>query len=259
MSEFGLPPRRRFILALACGFTLLIGFALATSEILSEWLPFHVSALIISVVLGGLTAAFLGLALHRYLTHLQGSLNARTASLNAALHDAGAAHADSHRMIAYLGHDLRAPLGTILHYVHLLASSSGLLSRHYQEVIERSVTHQLELIDELMEYTRGELEHLKLSPAPTYLHAFLEELAHQGELLAEQRGNRFKMLIDDNLPAVAAIDAKRLKQVLLNLLSNASKFTESGSIRMRVEVESSPAPLLRFSVADTGLGIPAKT
>lgn len=183
------------------------------------------------------------------------AIEGQATHLNQALQEASQAHENTNRMIAYLGHDLRSPLGTIVHYVQLLGSSRGQLSRHYQEVIERSVTHQLELIDDLMEYTRGELEQLNLFPAPTYLHAFLEEIAHQGELLAEQRGNRFRMLVRDGIPAVGIIDAKRLKQVLMNLLSNASKFTESGAIRMQVEFTSVGEPHLRFSVSDTGTGI----
>lgn len=208
-----------------------------------------------ATVVASIAAIPCSMALHRHFAKAKASAEAQTNHLSAALREAGTARDSRSRMIAYLGHDLRAPLDTIVHYVHLLGSSNGQLSRHYQDVIERSVTHQLELIDELMEYTRGELEQLKLFAAPTYLHAFFQELAHQGELLAEHRGNRFKILVHDGIPAVGVIDAKRLKQVLMNLLSNASKYTESGAIRMVVELIYAPEPKMRFSVADTGVGL----
>ncbi|OGS92669.1 MAG: hypothetical protein A2061_02700 [Gallionellales bacterium GWA2_59_43] len=199
------------------------------------------------------------MSINRHQARLQQVVEAHTAELNAALTETYAANQAKNQMLAYISHDLRAPLANILHYANLLGSSSNEEARQYQGAIEHSILHQLELIDELMEYARGELEQLKLQPIPAYFYAFLHEVANQGELLAAHQNNCFGMVLNGDMPTVAVFDSRRLKQVLFNLLSNAAKFTMGGDIRLQVDVlpeGEHGRRHLRFTVSDTGPGIP---
>lgn len=189
---------------------------------------------------------------------LEQAVETRTADLNAALADVHAANQTKSRLLAYISHDLRAPLATIINYVHLLNRHASKEALEYQETIERCAEHQLELIGELVEYARGELDKMELSPAPTYLYAWLDGIAKQAELLARQYGNRFIQELAGDLPPVVVFDPNRLRQVLLNLLTNATKFTSAGDIRLCVRGEAAPSSqiMLTFAVEDTGPGIP---
>lgn len=182
----------------------------------------------------------------------------RTADLHAALAETRAANRTRSRLLAYIGHDLRAPLATIVNYVHLLRRRDDADAHRYHATIERSALHQLELIDDLMEYARGELDRLELVPVPTYLHDWLENVASQAELLAGQQNNRLFLDADDRLPPVVVFDPKRLRQVLINLLGNAAKFTRKGKIRLGLHAISLAETRieLAFAVEDSGSGIP---
>nr|WP_240147909.1 ATP-binding protein [Luteibacter yeojuensis] len=181
---------------------------------------------------------------------LEGLVQKRTAELRQSL--------QSRRMLlAHVGHDLRAPLGAIMSAVRQWRVGST--RRDYPQIIERHVRQQMELIDDLLEFSRGELTELQLEPVPGYLHGFLHEVGEQAVLLVERHGNRFECRFDDRLPAVVVADFRRLRQVLLNLLGNAAKFTHDGLVVFRADAVPDRAGHIRlvFSVEDTGIGIDA--
>lgn len=188
---------------------------------------------------------------------LEQAVAERTADLHSALAETRAANRVKSRLIAFVGHDLRTPLATVINYARLLGHQPDPNARRYQATIERSALHQLKLIDELVEYARGELDHLELLPAPTYLYDWLQQLTDEAELLAKQRGNRFLLKADSSLPPVLVFDPMRLRQVMLNLLGNAAKFTHDGEIRFLLHTESRTEEeiTLFFAVEDTGQGI----
>jgi len=185
---------------------------------------------------------------------LERQVEQRTGELRDALQEAHSQHQQRSRLLAFIGHDLRAPLAATVSYLRLLGGG-GRRDQQLRASVQQSVGYQLALIDELVEFSRGELKELDLVPAPLYIHGLLLELAEQGELLARQRHNRFQAHIDSDLPAVVLVDAKRLRQVLLNLLSNAAKFTSCGRIELRVVPGSTSPGAWRFEVTDTGSGI----
>lgn len=200
-----------------------------------------------------------GMNINRHHARLKQAVETHTAELNAALSKTSAANQAKNQMLAYVSHDLRTPLANIAHCTHLLRTNPDGDIKQYQTTIEQSIGHQLELIDELMEYSQGDMEQIKLLPVPAYFYAFLQQIADQAKLLAAHQNNRFEMVLEGALPPVAVIDSKRLKQVLINLLSNASKFTSEGDIRLQVKIvpeQVGGARRLRFTVADTGSGIP---
>lgn len=192
-----------------------------------------------------------------YQTKLEQEVAERTADLHAALAETRSANQARSRLLAYISHDLRAPLATIISYVHRLNRDANTQALAYQSTIEHYAQHQLELIDDLVEYARGELDQLELHATPMYLHAWLASVTRQAKLLAAQYGNHFSAVLDAQMPAAVRVDPKRLRQVLLNLLSNAAKFTNAGSIVLRVDLETLAPPqvALTFTVTDTGSGI----
>ena len=158
-------------------------------------------------------------------------------------------------LMARISHDLRSPLVRIIDYARLLHAGPN---RDYQATIERNARQQLELIDEMLEFSRGELEQMQLTLAPDYLYGFLQEIADEAGFLAARQGNTFEAVLADDLPPLVEADFKRLRQILMNLLANAAKFTRNGQIRFEVSAgpgASADTVELRFSVIDSGIGI----
>ncbi|EJL05196.1 sensor histidine kinase/response regulator [Pseudomonas fluorescens Q2-87] len=158
-------------------------------------------------------------------------------------------------LMARISHDLRSPLVRIIDYARLLHAGPN---RDYQATIERNARQQLELIDEMLEFSRGELEQMQLTLAPGYLYGFLQEIADEASFLAARQGNTFEAVLADDLPPLVEADFKRLRQVLMNLLANAAKFTRNGQIGFEVSATPGATPEtaeLCFSVIDTGIGI----
>ena len=158
-------------------------------------------------------------------------------------------------LLAHISHDLRSPLSAILDSVRQWRA--GLGQRDHPREIERHVRQQMTLIDELLEFSRGELIQLELVPAPGYLYGFLQQLEIDASLLAERQKNRLQCMVAPRLPPVVVADFPRLRQILLNLLGNAAKFTHDGMIHFTVDAVSSGAgqARLRFAVEDTGIGL----
>lgn len=160
-------------------------------------------------------------------------------------------------LMARISHDLRSPLVGIIDYARLLQGGPRDTSKDYPRKIERHARQQLEMIDELLEFSRSELQQMELTLAPGYFYGFLREIEDEAAFLAGRQRNRFACHLGDDLPPLVRADYQRLRQVLINLLSNAGKFTHDGDIRFDVEclrVEGGSA-VVRFAVSDTGIGI----
>ena len=178
-------------------------------------------------------------------------------ALQRALAQAEHARAELTRTLAYVGHDLRAPLATITGYARLLANGVNDVQQPLVDVISRSAQYQMGLIDELLEFARGELLPLQLNPKPIGLAQALEDIADFALILTAQQRNRFRYVRSPWLPAVVMQDRQRLQQVLLNLIANAAKFTHDGDIELRVQAEALDAQRCRLDirVSDSGIGI----
>lgn len=161
-------------------------------------------------------------------------------------------------LIARISHDLRSPLISVIHYARLLQKGPA---HDYPQKIERNTRRQLELIDDLLEFSSGELQQMELSLAPGYLYGFLREVEDEAAFLATRQRNEFDARFDQDLPTLVHADFRRLRQVLINLLANAAKFTTEGRIRFEVCCVNSSHPnqvQLRFCVSDTGIGLDPK-
>ncbi len=183
----------------------------------------------------------------------------QTHALNQALQYADAKNRQKSEMLGYISHDLRAPLATIVGYARRLGRTLPPEQSTYVQAIERSANYQLTLIDDLLEYAKGEIQPLQLAPAPVEFSALMEDIAQYAHALSAQQSNVFILHAETPLPTHISIDSRRLQQVLLNLLSNAAKFTRQGSIRLSVGAHRLERSWrLHFDVADSGIGIASR-
>ncbi|CAM3721877.1 ATP-binding protein [Bordetella bronchialis] len=161
-------------------------------------------------------------------------------------------------ILSYVGHDLRAPLAIISGYIRMLRQAATPHQHAYLDVIERSVAHQFELVDEILAYSKSELQPFTVSAESVELRPLMEEFAHFGIALCTHQRNRFEYLPVPRLPALVLLDVKRLRQAVLNLLSNAAKFTSEGIVRLdaRVRGMDGPRPELDIGVFNDGMHIP---
>ncbi len=180
----------------------------------------------------------------------------RTVELNDALQLVKTHMQQKIETLGYVSHDLRAPLSTINGYAKLLLQSATRGQARLIRSIDRSIRYQLALIDELLAFTKAELQPLGVAPDTTDLPGLLDDLGHYAVALCGQQDNRFVYRPATPLPRTVSIDGMRLQQVLLNLLSNASKFTRDGTVTLSVHAaRDGDAWRLLFEVADTGIGI----
>lgn len=182
-------------------------------------------------------------------------LQAANRELELAKQGADSANRTKSQFLANISHDLRTPLNGILGYAQILSNDASLSekTRNAINIIEKSGNHLLNLINDILDVSRIEADKLQLTPEPFYLPAFLSDIADIVTLQARRKGLRLHTEIAEDLPAVVVGDEKRLRQVLLNLLNNAVKFTEAGDVHFRA---SGAGEAYRFEVEDTGLGIP---
>jgi signal transduction histidine kinase len=160
------------------------------------------------------------------------------------------------QIMGYLGHDLRAPLANLAGYMKLLRRSCTPEQEQHLQAMERSVGYQFDLIEEMLSYAKAELQPFTLNPKTTSLPGLLQEIAHFGNTLCADSGNVFHFLPPRIGPAHVYVDALRLRQALLNLLSNAAQFTRDGVITLSVQAQGrSSGWQLGFTISDDGAGI----
>ncbi len=189
-------------------------------------------------------------------------LSTQRKALLAARAEAEAANRSKDQFLANMSHELRTPLHAILGYADLVRAGA-LPEPSRQEAlgtIASSGRHLLSLINDLLDLSRIRSGHLELNPAPLHLAALLEEIAAMVRVEAHRKGLDFFLDAPAGLPEMVEADAKRLRQILLNLLGNAIKFTDAGGVTLGVQcVPAQDGKVeLRMSVQDTGVGISAK-
>lgn len=179
--------------------------------------------------------------------------------LNSALLRANEASAAKSQFLARMSHELRTPLNGILGSVDLLRGSRRLSPEEQSllSVIEDSVNVSLGQINNVLDFSKLEAGKLTLERSDLDLHALVNGVAQMVRPAASQKGLRFLVRFASDVPYQIKSDAHHLRAVLLNLTSNAVKFTEQGSVSLDViKKEQRPdVTVLRFEVLDTGIGI----
>jgi len=182
----------------------------------------------------------------------------RAAAERQAREVAEAANRAKSDFLARMSHELRTPLNAVLGYAQILKRGPGVGDRQAAglDTIQRSGEHLLTLIDDILDLARIEAGKLDLYPAPLEMAPFVRDIVDLMRVRAEAKGLAFVCAAAD-LPLIGSVDEKRLRQVLLNLLGNAVKFTDAGRVALRVRTQAQGASdaLVRFEVEDTGVGM----
>jgi signal transduction histidine kinase/CheY-like chemotaxis protein/CHASE3 domain sensor protein len=159
--------------------------------------------------------------------------------------------------LANMSHELRTPLNSSLILAKLLADNrDGNLSEEqvrFAQTIQSAGNDLLALINDILDLSKIESGKIELQPEDVALGPLLDGLLQTLQPLAEQKGLRLSSQLDADVPTSLRTDAQRLGQILKNLLANALKFTDVGSVQLRVA--RAPGGFVRFDVSDTGIGI----
>lgn len=170
------------------------------------------------------------------------------------------------QFLATMSHELRTPLNAILGFTQLLRRDRTLSTSQQDsvQIINRSGEHLLDLINDVLTMSKIEAGRITLNPSRFNLHSLLEALLQMFDLRSQSKGLQLLFQYDSNLPQYIIADESKLRQVLINLLGNAIKFTESGHVTLSAHGEQAIALsqpdgitpcILHFSVTDTGPGI----
>ena len=161
--------------------------------------------------------------------------------------------------LANMSHELRTPLNGILGYAQILQRTEPLTDKGQKgmEIIYQCGSHLLTLINDVLDLSKIEARKIELYPSAIHFPSFLQGVAEICRIRADQKNIAFHFPSDSQLPVGVYADEKRLRQVLINLLGNAIKFTEQGSVTFRASVlqQSIQNYLIRFQIEDTGVGM----
>jgi PAS domain S-box-containing protein len=179
----------------------------------------------------------------------------RDAELRRAKDAAEAATRAKSEFLANMSHELRTPLNGVLGYSQLLQRDSGLTAtqREALEAIATCGAQLLDLINDVLDLSKIEAGRLDIEEAPTDLAALATDLNYVIAGTADRKGLLLAFDIAPDVPPLAVLDGRHLRQVLLNLLGNAVKFTARGEVRLRIR--TAEGDRLLFEVIDTGIGI----
>jgi signal transduction histidine kinase/DNA-binding response OmpR family regulator len=179
------------------------------------------------------------------------------AEADVAREKAEAASRAKSEFLSSMSHELRTPLNAILGYTQILGQQDNLTSRQHQQVdvMHASGEHLLMLISDILDLSRIEARRLELVEAPFRLPQLLEQTIEITKVKADQKHLALLYETDPTLPECVRGDERRVRQILLNLLANAVKFTPQGSVTLRVKYDQTNGGSLHCEVADTGIGI----
>jgi signal transduction histidine kinase/CheY-like chemotaxis protein len=178
-------------------------------------------------------------------------------ALRAARDAAQSANRAKSEFLANMSHEIRTPMNAIIGMTSLLSEQAlPLESKDYVETIRHGADSLLKVINDVLDFSKIEEGHLALDSHAFELRECVEQVMDLMVVRCAEKGIELAVVVDTNVPPMINADSTRLRQVLINLVNNAVKFTHTGGVTVSVATLSTPGELrLRFSVQDTGIGI----
>jgi signal transduction histidine kinase/DNA-binding response OmpR family regulator/HPt (histidine-containing phosphotransfer) domain-containing protein len=193
-----------------------------------------------------------------YRNQLERQVGVRTEQLEKAKNAAEAASHAKSAFLATMSHEIRTPMNGVLGMTELLlASELNEQQRHYTNMVKRSGEHLLVIINDILDFSKIEAGKLSVEYIHFNFRELIEDIDNAFRPQADAKGLGLEFDIANDIPVSIIGDPNRLRQVIVNLLGNAVKFTDVGKITVKVSItgEDSQAVNLRFEVHDTGMGV----
>lgn len=237
------------------GYPLVVSVGQSESDIYANFYASRGPLLAVGFALTLLVVAVVGIGIRHRL-----KLDQTNAALHAARDSAEAANQAKSAFLAVMSHEMRTPLNGVIGALDLLQHTglSGDQSK-YVQVAMNSSEALLAHINDVLDFSKMEAGKLALEESAVDVRALVASVLTILKPQANARNNALRTRISDSLPAQLRADPVRLRQILLNFLSNAAKFTQDGEIVVEVLHVDGPStePTIEFAVTDTGTGIPA--
>lgn len=177
--------------------------------------------------------------------------------LNKAIKKLAAANKSQKQFIAYINHEFRNPVGGINSLSKLIMKEDELTGKQYKyiKIINNSSNHLLELINDILDSSKIEAGKIDLHPKPFDIKETLADIRDMFETQINDKTLEFKINMNKNIPETIIADEKRFKQIVINLISNAIKFTKNGGIHINGSTIENSHQSILLCVHDTGIGI----